>query len=553
MSGTGNIKLQAHKVGLNQYRNEYIDFEVKQIRKEHQLEQRAKELKAHNINNLYGLIPISRNTDRQSSLFPHISVDVLSPLRNKFRSSIERYADNKSMSPNQSQAIDQGFIIQDLKQKKTNRFDKIMSSYEANQNRNYDRQGEYNDNERKDTITINETIQESPQQRSHFKTRNNATFQIHNDPNSVHQSLMSLSMNEGRRNDSVSLSNQFNQNLKENIKLSKIRKQNKSISSRFDQQSTVFSTQSPQSNYRVKQAYGVKDSPNNQAILEAKENRQKLRHLLVECIDFENQTKDHSLDLDKEVVRYQQYMTTFKNYIDFKQQNPYSEQDEDYDRAIASSQQRRDERNKLIKLIDRRENNMMQKYKLINNSGINLSRQNQNHEHHNSQLFNQNSNNAIDVYGNQVNEESQLIDAQDSEQKPKKHFRFQSEEKIKLFDMTYRSNQMNIERKNTQKVQFQSVKENDPEKQRLLLLISQGIRYDIEKIRKDITKKRKKNLKIYHEEMSKPDYWEKNSYKGFKGFIQQVKDMKNEYDNDKLSISCSIIHKAKHLKIKKLN
>ena len=30
--------------------------------------------------------------------------------------------------------------------------------------------------------------------------------------------------------------------------------------------------------------------------------------------------------------------------------------------------------------------------------------------------------------------------------------------------------------------------------------------------------------------MTKDEYWEDNAYKGYKGFNQQLKDMKHEYD-----------------------
>ncbi len=43
---------------------------------------------------------------------------------------------------------------------------------------------------------------------------------------------------------------------------------------------------------------------------------------------------------------------------------------------------------------------------------------------------------------------------------------------------------------------------------------------EIDKLRKEIKRKREGSVKIYHEEMYESGYWQKNQHKGYKSFVQ---------------------------------
>ena len=66
---------------------------------------------------------------------------------------------------------------------------------------------------------------------------------------------------------------------------------------------------------------------------EARKRRETIRNLIRACRKIENSNKTSRVEFKKEIQHYQEYMTDFKDYIDFKSANPYAEKDFDFERS----------------------------------------------------------------------------------------------------------------------------------------------------------------------------------------------------------------------------
>lgn len=65
---------------------------------------------------------------------------------------------------------------------------------------------------------------------------------------------------------------------------------------------------------------------------EAMRRREAIRNLIRECRRVESNNKQSKVEFKKEILHYQEYMSDFREYIDFKAENPYAEKDFDFER-----------------------------------------------------------------------------------------------------------------------------------------------------------------------------------------------------------------------------
>ena len=66
--------------------------------------------------------------------------------------------------------------------------------------------------------------------------------------------------------------------------------------------------------------------------IEAAKRREAIRNLIRECRNIESKVKAKKQEFKQEIAHYQNYLSDFKNYIDFKSGNPYAEKDIDFER-----------------------------------------------------------------------------------------------------------------------------------------------------------------------------------------------------------------------------
>ncbi len=66
--------------------------------------------------------------------------------------------------------------------------------------------------------------------------------------------------------------------------------------------------------------------------IEAVKRRETIRNLIRECRRIESNVKTKRHEFKQEINHYQNYLSDFKSYIDFKSANPYAEKDVDFER-----------------------------------------------------------------------------------------------------------------------------------------------------------------------------------------------------------------------------
>lgn len=52
------------------------------------------------------------------------------------------------------------------------------------------------------------------------------------------------------------------------------------------------------------------------------------------------------------------------------------------------------------------------------------------------------------------------------------------------------------------------------------------------KVRRDMNRKRQEKYKLYHDEMYKSIYWQKNPHNAYKSFNEQINVLKQDFNND---------------------
>jgi hypothetical protein len=63
------------------------------------------------------------------------------------------------------------------------------------------------------------------------------------------------------------------------------------------------------------------------------ERKKVLRSLILKCKIMEHRTKKQKDEIKETIKDYDKYMRNFSEYVDFKQMNPYSEKDSDFERG----------------------------------------------------------------------------------------------------------------------------------------------------------------------------------------------------------------------------
>jgi hypothetical protein len=66
--------------------------------------------------------------------------------------------------------------------------------------------------------------------------------------------------------------------------------------------------------------------------VEASKRREAIRNLIRDCRRIESNVKTRRKEFKQEISHYQNYLSDFKSYIDFKSANPYAEKDVDFER-----------------------------------------------------------------------------------------------------------------------------------------------------------------------------------------------------------------------------
>eukprot|EP00347_Sterkiella_histriomuscorum_P015985 403354940 len=616
MSKGGNSSIQATKVDANKYGQEFIDFQVKQIKKERELLKKITLIKQNPElqNQMYQQKLLEQmlgpefkvntrsakngiknhNAYQTSSEDPYLS-------RNKVQHKNKSYLPNISQAGNQQQS---NIVI--------NENNKNLNSADQDQ---YQARSKLNMQINTDSqITLFPTeVQDQENNIKNLRSKSNnqlrigkISFQKQNSSNQKSSNIYTSENQPSQLKSSLKGNKSFSyQNNNNSIMMDspqKLLMKNQSKASIMSRNRALYfnknHSQLNNSQMSNKQQYST-IQPEELPIInpEIQENKAKVRDILIKVLTMEGNKKLQTSDIKKEVAEYQQYLSNYRNYIEFKEYNHYAEKDEMFERLNTPVINNRGES---IQRINSKANLIMNKY-----SKKELVRKRKQVRQDNNVRFNNHT--TIDVMqrdqsldgqggGKSVNisplkllrlkylnnkeqENPQQIQHQQEQQIYEKEIHKLSPEQssrnivnlisnnISLFSSRSKNNSLLISKNKSSSlnpvasrkaINYQSPQQKQENLQNIAsevkTLINEYVsdKMNVLRARRNILRKRQQTVKVYHDEMYSSTYWKENPYYGFRGFQEQISNLREDYHNDKLEVSCDVIRRTKQLRQRRI-
>ncbi|CDW78296.1 UNKNOWN [Stylonychia lemnae] len=315
---------------------------------------------------------------------------------------------------------------------------------------------------------------------------------------------------------------------------------------------------------------------------EAQENKAQVRNIILKLLNIEGSGKHQEQELKKEVIGYQQYLDKYKSYLEFKEYNQYAEKDKQFEREKTPIINNRGE---YLDKIDSRANLILKKYNQNSSFKSENSIDSQQQQQKQSQKSPLKANNSLLFQDKSI---QQLLTIKEEPQKKaielniaqatprvKKHqanlsFDIQQPKTTHVNNNKFSKYSLLPLKHQIQKSENSPVSRNDIsqtdaglnkteivppiDKVQLKQFVNEFVsdKLNVLRVRRQIFRKRNGSPKIYHEEMYNSNYWQENPYHGFRQFQEQLQDLRQDYHNSKLELSCDVIRKAKKLKYHKV-